>query len=173
MKRLMTIAALWIGAGATVASAAAPVTAPCLTESEGQSLVLVALPDILDAVGKTCAATLPPQAALRGGLSALVTRYRADGDATWRSAKPAIAKLGGERLQGVDPDMLRPMISVVLGPLVAKDVKPADCPKIDKVIGLLAPLPAANMAALIVQLFALGNAHAKPRAPFSICADHG
>jgi hypothetical protein len=173
MKRLMMIAALWLGAGATAAVAAVPTDVPCLTESEGQSLVLVALPDILDAVGKACATALPPQATLRAGLPALVARYRVDGDATWRSAKPVITRLAGDQLKGVDPDMLRPMIGTLLGPLAAKDVKPGDCPRIDKITTLLAPLPIASTAALVVQLFELGSEHSKKRTPFSICADHG
>jgi hypothetical protein len=173
MKRLTMIAALWLGASATAVGAAVPPDLPCLTENEAQSVVLVALPDILDAVGKTCATALPPQATLRAGLPALVARYRGDGDAAWRSAKPVITKLGGDQLKGVDPDMLRPMIGTLLGPLVAKDIKPGDCPRIDKITTLLAPLPIANTAALVVELFQLGSDHSKKRAPFSICADHG
>lgn len=173
MKRQATIAALALGACATIAGAATPDGTPCLTEPEAQSIVSVALPDVIDAVGKTCATALPPQATLRAGLPTLVARYRGDGDAAWRSAKPAIAKLGGDQLKGVDPDMIRPMISTLLGPLVAKDIKPADCPRIDKVVGLLAPLPVINTAALLVQLLVLGNDHSKKRAPFSICVDHG
>lgn len=172
MKRLIPIAALWLGASAT-AGAAVPADPPCLTESEGQTLVLVVLPDVLDAVGKACATALPPQATLRAGLPALVARYRIDGDAAWRAAKPVITKLGGGQLEGIDPDMIRPMLSTIMGPLIVKDLKPGDCPKVDKIVGLLAPLPVANTAALTVQLFQLGSDHSKKRAPFTICADHG
>ncbi|TPG53994.1 hypothetical protein [Sphingomonas glacialis] len=173
MKRLTTLAALWIGATATVAAQAAPTDLPCLTEQEGQSLVRVVLPDVLDAVGKACASTLPPTATLRAGLPALVARYRMDGDSAWNAAKPAIGKLGGEQLRGMDPDVIRPLVSSLLGPLVVKDLKPGDCPRIDRITGLLAPLPVANTAALVVQLFLLGSDSSKKRAPFTICPTHG
>jgi hypothetical protein len=64
-------------------------------------------------------------------------------------------------------------LSTIMGPLIVKDLKPGDCPKVDRIVGLLAPLPVANTAALTVQLFQLGNDHSKKRAPFTICADHG
>ncbi|WP_010186451.1 hypothetical protein [Sphingomonas sp. PAMC 26605] len=173
MKRLTTLAALWFGATATVAASAAPTDLPCLTEQEGQSLVLVALPDVLDSVGKACASALPPTATLRAGLPALVARYRVDGDAAWTAAKPAIGKLGGDQFRGMDPDVIRPLVGTLLGPLVVKNLKPGDCPRIDRITGLLAPLPVANTAALVVQLFLIGNEYSKTRAPFTICSTHG
>lgn len=173
MKRLTTFAALWLGATATVAAQAAPADLPCLTDQESQSLVLVALPDVLDAVGKACAAALPPQATLRAGLPALIARYRVDGDAAWTAAKPAISKLGGDQFRGMDPDVIRPMVTTLLGPLVVKNLKPGDCPRIDRITGLLAPLPVANTAALVVQLFQLGSDYSKKRVPFTICPTHG
>ena len=173
MKRLRTFAALWIGATAMVGAQAAPTDLPCLTTQEGQSLVQVALPDVLDAVGKTCATALPATATLRAGLPALIARYRANGDAAWVAAKPAIGKLGGEQLRDMNPDVLRPLISTIMGPLIAKDIKPGDCPRIDRITALLAPLPVANTAALVVELFQLGTDRSKTRAPFSICPAHG
>lgn len=173
MKRLATLAALGFGATATVAAQAAPSDLPCLTEQEGQSLVLVALPDVLDAVGKTCAAALPPTATLRAGLPALVARYRLDGDKAWTAAKPAIGKLGGDQFRGMDPDVIRPLVGSLLGPVVVKDLKPRDCPRIDRIAGLLAPLPVANTAALMVQLFLLGDDASKKRLPITICPTRG
>lgn len=173
MKRLTTLAALWFGATATVAAQAAPTDLPCLTEQEGQSLVLVALPDVLDSVGRTCAAALPPSATLRAGLPALVARYRMDGDAAWNAAKPAIGKLGGDQFRGMDPDVIRPLVGSLVGPLVVKDLKVGDCPRIDRIAGLLAPLPVANTAALVVQMYLLSNDAAKKRVPISICPTRG
>lgn len=173
MRRLTTLAALWIGASAMVGAQAAPADLPCLTEQEGQSLVVLVLPDVLDAVGKTCATALPATATLRAGLPALVARYRVNGDAAWTAAKPAISKLGGEQFRDMNPDVMRPLITTIMGPLIAKDIKPRDCPRIDRITGLLAPLPVANTAALVVELFQLGTDRTKTRAPFSICPTHG
>lgn len=173
MRRLTALAALCIAASATVAAQAAPSDLPCLTEQEGQSLVLVALPDVLDSVGRTCAASLPPSAILRAGLPALIARYRIDGDAAWNAAKPAIGKLGGDQLRGMNPDVIRPLVGSLVGPLLVKDLKPGDCPRIDRITGLLAPLPVANTAALVVQLFQLGSDYSKKRVPFTICPTHG
>ena len=163
--------ALWLGMGATTAAEAAEASAPppCLTEHEADALVLVVLPDMLQSVGKACATALPPQdSTLRAGLPALVGRYRVEGDAAWPTVKPVIVKLSGEQMKGIDPDLLRPLVSAFIAPMIAKDIKPGDCPRYDRAATLLAPLPPSNLAGLVVELYRVGTKD-KPNPPFTIC----
>ena len=163
---LAAATALWLAAGATTAQAA---VTPCLSEPEAEAVMVTVLPDIIDAVGKACSAALPPEATLRGGLATLVGRYRAEAPAAWPLAKGGLAKFMGDQLPGVDPDVLRPLVGALIGPVVAKDIKPGDCPKVERVVGLLSPLPARNTAGIVVMLFTLGTQGKPGKAPFTIC----
>ncbi|MFC3580717.1 hypothetical protein [Sphingomonas hylomeconis] len=162
---IRTAASLWLALAATTAQAATP----CLTQPEAEGLVITLLPDMLDAVGQGCAASLPPEATLRAGLQPLVARYRADGPAVLPQTKTAFAKLIGQGVEGVDPDLMRPVITAMIAPMLAKEIKPADCPKVERMVTLIGPLPARNVAGIAVLLFTLGS-DAKPgRSPFTIC----
>ncbi|MBN8807390.1 MAG: hypothetical protein J0I47_04005 [Sphingomonas sp.] len=167
-KTIATVATLWLGIAATTAQAA---TAPCLTESEAQSLFLAVAPDAIDAVGQKCAAQLAPNATLRGGLGALVGRYRVAADAAWPQASLAIAKIGSADMKGVDPAMLRPMIGPMIAQMATDKMKPADCVLVDRLATQLAPLPPANTASLIVVIAqeAMRDKGKANDAPFTIC----
>lgn len=164
-RTIGTMAALWLGLAATTAQAATP----CITQPEAEALAITFLPDLIDAVGTSCAASLPPQAFLRTGLAPMVSRYRAEAPAVLPQAKSGFSKLIGDTPQGIDPDLMRPMITAMLGPMLAKEIKPADCAKVDRMVGLLAPLPPANTAGIIVMLFTLGTESKKSSPPFRIC----
>lgn len=164
-RRIGLAAALWAALGATTAQAAVP----CLSEPEAEALMITLLPDVIDAAGTACAASLPPDATLRGGLPALAGRYRAEAPAAWPQARAALGKVMGEQMKGVDPELMRPLIGAMMAPMLAKEIKPADCPKIDRVVSLLSPLPARNTAGIVVLLFTLGTQGKPDRAPFRIC----
>jgi hypothetical protein len=52
---------------------------------------------------------------------------------------------------------------------IAQDIKPRDCPTIDRAINLMAPLPPANTAGLIVLIASVAGGKDKKDSPFSIC----
>ena len=162
--------ALWLGLAATSAQAAT--ASVCIGEDQAAAVMAVAMPDILTAIGKTCESRLPPGATLRAGLPALMTRYSAEATSAWAPAKDALIKIGGDSLKNVDADLLHPLIGTLIAPMVTKDVKPSDCPQIDRVAGLLAPLPAHNSAALVVAIYQLVSAEKKQSLPFTICPAH-
>jgi hypothetical protein len=164
-RRIGYTIALWAALGATTAQAATP----CLSEPEAEALMITLLPDVINAAGTACAASLPPQATLRGGLPALIGRYRAEAPTVWPQARTALGKVMGEEMKGVDPELMRPLIGAMMAPMLAKEIKPADCPKVDRVVSLLSPLPARNTAGILVLLFTLGTQGKRDKAPFTIC----
>ncbi len=169
MKKLTGAAiALWTGMAATTAQAAAADAKPCLTETEAQSLITAVLPDIFQQVGRTCSAALAENATLRGGLPSLLARYQGPADNAWPQALAAFGKIGGKDVAGLDPRLLRPMAGPMIGTMIADDIKPRDCPTIDRAVGLMAPLPPANTAGLIV-LIAETAGRDKKDSPLTIC----
>jgi hypothetical protein len=172
--RKMTIATavMWLGLTATAAQAAETAPPPCQTHAEANAFFTAVLPDILGGIGKTCSTVLPENATLRGGLPSLLARYQAPADAAWPPAMTVFAKIGGKELKGVDPKLLRPLIGPMMGNMIAEDVKPADCPKVDRIATLLAPLPSTNLAELVV-LFAEFGTSGKKDSPFTICPADG
>jgi len=160
-------AALWLGLAASSAQAAT--ASVCIGEDQATAVMAVAMPDILTAIGKTCESRLPPNATLRAGLPALIGRYNAEAGMAWAPAKDALIKIGGDALKNVDADLLHPLIGTLIAPMMTKNVKPSDCPQIDHVAGLLAPLPAHNSAQLVVAIYQLVSDARKQSLPFTIC----
>lgn len=169
---------IWAGAASlallgNAASAAAAKPEQCLTQAEVSNLALVVLPEAIRAAGTACAQTLPATALIRQDSSPLLSKYTAEADRAWPSAKLALGKLGG--LGGtslLDSDLARTMISTLLSAKIAESVKPKSCASIDRIVTLLEPLPAHNAAdllATILQLTADDDlAKGKP-APIPLC----
>jgi|GEM_PF-1257833 len=157
--------ALWAGMIATAAQAAE--TKTCLTEAETQSVFLAVAPDALRAVAAKCTASLPETATLRGGLTAFIAPYDTAAAGAWPQALPAIGKMAGPDMKGLDPAALKPMIGPMVGAMASEKLKPADCVAIDRVLTYAAPLPPANVAGLAA--FAATSASKDGKSPFSIC----
>ncbi|MEO5494352.1 MAG: hypothetical protein ABIR08_10045 [Sphingomonas sp.] len=158
--------ALWLGMAATTAQAATDAK-PCLTEAEAQGVFLALAPDAIRAVSQKCASSLPETATLRIGLTAFATPYDAAAVTAWPAAGPALAKMAGPDMTGIDPVAMKPMIGAMIGAMAADQVKPKDCATIDHAAGLLAPLPPANVAGLILLAASSGSKPGKE--PFTIC----
>ncbi len=147
---LTTAIALWAGMGATSAQAV-QAAKPCVTEAEATGLFLFIAPDAIKAAGTVCAATLPSNALLRQTSGGFVEKYRAEAETAWPMAKAAVAKIAGEEMKDIlDTDAARPMMSALLAPIIAKDIKTKDCAKINRIVTLIAPLPPRNAAELVV-----------------------
>lgn len=157
-KRLAAAAVAWLALAASAAQAA-PVAQPCVTAPEAESLFLVLAPDLIRETGKACAATLPPTALLRQPSSALLAKYDGERASAWPRARGALRKLVGPEVQPlVDSDFAQPMLVALMAPKLASDLDPSACPTIDKMLGLLQPLPARNTASLVVSILQLVQA---------------
>ena len=166
MKKTVGAAvALWAAMAATTAQAAADAK-PCLTEAEAQAVFLAVAPDAIRSVAQKCTPSLPETATLRSGLAGFAAPYDTAAAAAWPQAGPAIAKMAGPDMKGIDPAAMKPMIGAMIGALATEKLKPKDCETIEHVVTLLSPLPPANVAGLI--LLAVSESQ-KSKGPFSIC----
>lgn len=157
--RSMIRAALWLSAMALPAAAVAQTraAAPCLTEREGEAVLLYLAPELLAQVNRICAPSLPANAFLRRSGS-LSQRYAAESTRAWPAARGAIAKIAGPDVQPLlDSAFAAPAVASLVAPLVANEVKPKDCPRVDRILSLMEPLPPRNIAGLVVAFLQLAN----------------
>lgn len=171
----MVIARTLIAAAALLASTTAQ--AQCLTNADAEAMTLVAMPDILTETARVCAARLSAGSPLRQPDGALIARYRVEADRAWPAAKGAIVKLSDPSMDMLlQSDFARPMLTSLIAPLITGRIAAEDCGTVDRMVTLLAPLPARNTAALVVTTLqylkaekAKGRAVAVPDLP--LCQD--
>lgn len=141
-------------AGLALASAAGAeaANATCVPAAQAEALAIVLLPDAVDAVAQTCAATLPPTATLRAGVAPIVARWRAEGAAAMPDAAAAVSHFMDGALKGGDPAALLSLMRTTMIGSFVKDLKPGACADLDRAVALASPLPARNIAGLFVML---------------------
>ena len=141
-----------------------------------------ALPDIITSVSSKCAPSIGPDGYLTRSGKDLADRYRVAAAPSWPAAKTALRKFVGPEVEFLDnmPDeALKGFFGAGVSTAIVKDIKPEQCGDIDRVMRLLAPLPAENMSQLVGILLEIGArpkaqaAAAKAKAPFSICPATG
>ncbi|HEX7854365.1 MAG TPA: hypothetical protein VF503_11780 [Sphingobium sp.] len=148
----------------------------CLSEPEMRSLIVYAMPEVADQLGKACAPSLPSAAYLVRSRADLVTRYSAAAAPEASVARQAffkVAGLGSGKLDALDETAVHSLISIGIASALEKGIKPGSCRVVNDVLEQLAPLPPQNMAALIsLALREVGNkpgAGDKTNNPFRIC----
>ena len=157
-----------------LAAAAEP---PCLTPREFTALANYALPSVITGTANRCAATLPADAYLRRSSGALATRYAQSRTQAWPGAKQAFIKVStATNPQAADlfrnmPDQnLQQMTDGLIEGLVGQRLPVTRCGAIDRLVALLAPLPADSTAELIAIAVGLGAKAGKANlGAFSIC----
>lgn len=157
-------AALWLGLSATAAQAQ---QRACITETEGEALFQVMLPDMIREMGRVCAA-LPQRSFLRQPSAAFMARLDAGTGPATAAAQAGIRKLLGPQGAAIAGSQFAlPMARAIFVPLIAQEIKPADCPGLDKIVSNLAPLPPRNLAAVFVAMAQISQNDEKrgPRLP--------
>jgi hypothetical protein len=150
--------------------ACAQAAPPCLTADEAQGLMTYALPSVVLSLRKQCFTSLPATAPLIQAGPLMAARYQPDADAAWPIAQTAIDKLSGMKLAAImGPTAGKGLVDLVVADGLTNQIKPDDCPLIDRMIDTVQPLPAKNMAALVTAMMELlGHKQAKP-GPIKIC----
>lgn len=157
MRILRNVAAA-MALASTAAAASAQSARSCITTSEAEGMVLFAMPEIVRAVGATCTRSLPPRAILRRP-QAIISKFAAEGESAWPRARAAFGKIAGPDARSLlEGNLGRPLLSSMVGPLVAGEVKSSDCTAINRIIELSQPLPARNTAGLFVTILQLAMA---------------
>lgn len=146
------------------ASAHAQAQASCMTEAEAAALFSYSLPEMLNTIVNKCSGKLPADSFLASKGTALVASYRSSVATDWPLAKAAFLKTGGSHdpdgariLAEMPDDALKAMVGTALNVVVGKDIKPADCPKIDSIVAALAPLPISNISSLLIGIMGLAG----------------
>ncbi|WP_422343821.1 hypothetical protein [Parasphingorhabdus sp.] len=152
-------------------------TGQCISAEAAESLITYVIPGALGAVRSSCADSLPATAALLQSNSDQMQRYEEASRNAWPQASLAMRSMFGEDLpEDIGIDVVRPFVDAMIPALIAQEVKPADCPNINKVYTLLEPMPTANLASLTVMLAQLGKdsdveGESRRKDPFNICKD--
>lgn len=135
------------------AHAAQPV---CLTPREFAALSTYALPSVIDGTTRTCTPHLPATAYLPRKGAELAGRYAAGKAGAWPAAKDAFLKMStatnpeaANLFASMPDDALRPLADAALAGIVSAKLKPDSCVTVDRVMALVAPLPAESAAELI------------------------
>jgi hypothetical protein len=158
--------------GAVLALVSSPATAmaqgqeSCLTDAESRALFAFMIPEALGGVVRTCKPSLPATAFLATRGEETLVRYRAASTGSWPGARAAFLKRSDTKddakvISGMSDAALQPFVSEALAGFVAKDVKAADCPRIDRFVAALAPMPPENVAELITALVGLVESKGK------------
>lgn len=166
MRRFFIAAAMLALPGNATAQAAKA----CLTPPEAEALVTYALPSAIRAVTTKCTPALPATTALIQSGPIIAARYQFDADNAWPVARIAFDKAFGINLTGALGDAAaKGLVDAALGAGLAGRLKPDDCGKVDRIINILEPLPARNMAMLITALMEFGRAGKREKSPLNLC----
>lgn len=169
--------ALMLGAATTSAQTiTATVRIPCVTPPEAEALVTTLLPDLMTNVSQICAPALPRGALLRRADDAFLARYRAEADRAWPQAQGALQKIAGPEAQGLlGNDLARPLLVTLVTPALTRNLQPADCPAVERIVALAQPLPPRSAAGLFIAVLQLADARRQDRSkiPLSICGPGG
>lgn len=170
LNKLSATSAIIALLSATSAQAAEP--KQCISAETAASLITYVLPGALGAVRTKCSSSLPASAALLQVDSDRMQRYETDSQRAWPEASTAIGLIVGQDFpENLEMDAMRPFIDAMIPAMLAKEIKAKDCPTIEKVYGLLEPMPTANLASLTVMLAQLGSKNDPEgrKDPFNIC----
>lgn len=166
MKKAFLIAAIAIFPNAAIAQT----PKPCLTRAEADGLMTFALPSAMRALTKHCTPSLPATSALVQSGALIAARYQSDADKAWPVARIGFDKMSGMKIsEQLGEEAARGLIEAGLGAGLVEQIKPQDCPKIDRFIDILQPLPAKNMAMLMTAFLELGSETKGSKSPFNIC----
>jgi hypothetical protein len=137
----------------------------CITRAEAHSLVQFVLPNIITGIRDKCAATASGGGFLKTSGTTLAQRYKAGSTLAWPKARPVALRLSGDMsklLSSMPDDAMKSLAGDYVGGAVTKEFPAENCAPIDRVMEAVAPLPAENMAMLMVTLLDWQGKAAKP-----------
>lgn len=143
----------------------------CIAAADFGDSMLYAMPIAYDAVSTTCASQLKRDGFMARRGDAFIEKFRARQNSAWpgafRMIKTFMAKDGAAK-GGTDADMsamiaalpeesLRPFVDGMVGQMIAGEIKPDSCGKIERGMELLDPLPVDNLAGLMTFIIELAE----------------
>jgi hypothetical protein len=162
--RLSALAAMLAGA----ALVSAPASAACLTQDDARTLLAVALPDAIEGLAARCGPVLPTGAFLPTEGKRLADRYRREAPADPARARHAIQAASGQDLSFLaDDDTVTRLAHDYVEKAIRGRVSTNDCPTVDSLVALAAPLRADAMAEAILLALQVAGPEATPG--FALC----
>lgn len=154
MKMFASFAAL--GATAALCLAQPALAQEEFSEQEVAALARAAMPSALLSLQDKCRPALPANAYIFASGSNLYSRLQAASRGAWPQARGAIVRMAsrdnpqfGNILAALPPESLQPFVDEMVAGIVTTRMETARCDQIDRVLELLDPLPAENLAKLI------------------------
>lgn len=135
----------------------------CVPPADFGDTIIYALPLAYDAARTPCARQFAKDGFIARGGEKFIAGFRARQNAAWPGAMRTMqALLAGQQgeVKGGDldlaalakslpPETLRPLVDGLMGQMIAGEIKPESCPKIERALELLSPLPVDNVAGLM------------------------
>ncbi len=139
----------------------------CVAAADLGDSVLYAMPIAYDAVSTACASQLQRDGFMAKGGDAFIAKFRTRQDSAWpgafRMIKTFMAKdsatEGGSgadmtaMIAALPEEALRPFVDGLVGQMIAGEIKPDSCGRIERGMELLSPLPVDNVAGLMTFIF--------------------
>lgn len=166
---LLAIAAL-----AQAPAAQAAQVRNCVAPADLTDTMIYVMPIAYDAARVACAGQFNNQSFFAGQGERFIGSFRARQNGAWpgafRTLKLALAEQNGNAskndidllamAQSLPEASLRPFVDGLVGQMIAKEIKPSSCGKIERGMELVSPLPVENVAGLmgfVLELVDLGN----------------
>lgn len=132
-------------------AATAQTARQCITTADAEVMFLAAAPAALKSAAGICQGSLPRTAFLLRPDPAFTARMAAASEAAWPRARAAALRFAGPDIAPLlESPSLQPLLATAVGGIITADLQPADCPKVDRLLTLLAPLPSRNIAGIAV-----------------------
>lgn len=146
----------------------------CVAPADLTDTMIYVMPIAYDAARAACAGQFNNENFFNGRGEQFVAGFRARQNGAWpgayRTLKMALAKQNADAdrndidllamAQSLPEASLRPFVDGIVGQMIAKEINPASCGKIERGMQLVSPLPVENVAGLmgfVLELVDLGN----------------
>jgi hypothetical protein len=135
----------------------------CIAPADLGDTMIYALPIAYDATRVACGRQLRSEGFFTRGGDRFISSFRARQNAAWpgafRTMKVLLAEEGAKGkagdldilalAQAMPESNLRPFVDGLIGQMIAEEIKPENCGKIERGMELLSPLPVENVAGLM------------------------
>lgn len=175
MTRRFIAPTLAIAALASATAAQAQQKA-CVNPADLSDAVVYVMPVAFDAARTVCGAQLSRDGFMAREGDAYIANFRAGQDKAWPGAfrflktfmdqggagQGAKSKDMEAMLSAMPADTLRPFVDALVGQMIAAEIKPASCGKIERGLELVSPLPTENVGGLVSFIVELADVKNPP-----------
>jgi hypothetical protein len=155
---------------ALTSAQAAEAQQSCYASADLTDTAIYMLPIAYDAAKSACGKQLEPSGFMAQSGDEFVAPFRAKQARSWPGAFRVMKRqLEGRSFSGMSgasivnllssapASTVRPMVDGMLGQAIVEEIKPKDCPRIERGIELLSPLPSENVAHLFPYVAEIAN----------------